>query len=402
MKVSVTIQLYKSKKLSNGTHPIVLTLYKNRQRRKFSLGVSCHLHEWNEAYRMVKPEYADFETINKRINQIKQKAHDVLDHFKFLNHDFSIKDFEDHFKGISSRDVFGFFSQRVEELFSTGKDGNALVYQDTLSVMKAYHGKKQLPFSEVNYNFLESFETFQRMRGNKDSTISVRMRTIRALFNRAIKKKFCPPEIYPFNDYEISKLRIEANRRSISKESILKIIAYSPPEESSLVLSRHLFLFSYFTMGMNFTDMVQLKWSNINEGRVNYRRQKTGRYFSIKILEPVQEILDCYKTSDELVEYVFPILSIFYKNSYDIKIRTKNALRDFNKDLRVIGKELNLERDITSYVARHSWAMAMKQSNVSTALISEGLGHSTEKTTQLYLDSFGSGRLDEANAKIIL
>lgn len=401
MKVSIKVQLYKHKTLSDGTHPILLILSKNRRRRKFSIGVSCRVDEWNSGYQLIKPSVPQYDAKNELILNAKSKAHTILDRFRFLNHDFSIEEFTEQYKGIESGDVFSFFENRINQLNSTDKVGYAIVHQETLSVIKKFHGKKELSFNEVNYNFLESLEYFLRLRGNVETTISIRMRTLRSIYNLAIKKKYCSPDSYPFNDYEISKLKGSSGKRYISRDDILKIESYTSLQDHGLALSIDLFLFSYYNMGMNFTDMAQLKWSNVSKGRIKYTRQKTGKKYNIKVLAPVQKILNNYQGDDGNDKFVFPILTIFHETSKEKKIRIKSVLKQVNTNLKCLGLDLGIEQKLTTYVARHSWAMTMKNLGVSVALISEGLGHSTEKTTQIYLDQFGNEMLDEINEYLL-
>lgn len=154
-------------------------------------------------------------------------------------------------------------------------------------------------------------------------------------------------------------------------------------------------------MGMNFSDMAKLKWNNIQEGRIIYKRSKTGKLFTIKILPPVQEILDQYKDHNKNSDYIFPILMRNHQTPIQIKNRLKSGLRTLNKHLKNIGESVGIKKKLTSYVARHTWAIVMKKSGISTTIISEGLGHSNENITQVYLDSFENETLDKANELLL-
>lgn len=93
---------------------------------------------------------------------------------------------------------------------------------------------------------------------------------------------------------------------------------------------------------------------------------------------------------------MFPILSTFHKTDIQKLNRINKVLRIVNKALKAVGEELNLPIKLTSYVARHSFGTVLKRSGVSTSIISESLGHSNEKVTQIYLDSFENSQIDEA------
>ena len=168
-------------------------------------------------------------------------------------------------------------------------------------------------------------------------------------------------------------------------------------KEENLQLYKDLFMFSFYNRGMNFVDMAFLKVKNIESGRINYTRQKTGQHFSIKVTDKSKSIIDKYNDLKEPESYIFPI--IYRKGNEYLDYR--NAMRLMNKKLKKISELLNLDVPLTTYVSRHSWATIAKKSGVATAVISEGLGHTTEEITQVYLDSVENDVLDDANDLII-
>jgi len=154
-------------------------------------------------------------------------------------------------------------------------------------------------------------------------------------------------------------------------------------------------------MGMNFSDIAKLEWSNIDNDRVYYTRSKTGKNYNVKLLPPAIEILDHYRAI-KTDKYVFPILNEnIHKTAISIDNRIEKLNKQTNSDLKEIGKEKKIQLNLTTYVARHSWATILKRSGASTTQISEGLGHDTEKTTQTYLDSFENETLDKVNEMLM-
>lgn len=110
-------------------------------------------------------------------------------------------------------------------------------------------------------------------------------------------------------------------------------------------------------------------------------------------------IIEKYNQSNS--PYLFPILSTFHKTDIQKLNRINKVLRKVNDELKIIGKELNLPIDLTTYVARHSYATVLKRSGVSTSIISESLGHSSEKITQIYLDGFENSQINEAMKNLL-
>lgn len=395
------VVLYKQKKLKNGEHPIIISITHNYKRKRFSLGVSASLGDWNEDFLLVNPNAKNAARKNKLIQTSFGRVERIIEKLEEEGRAFDFAEFEIRFKGIEPEGVFSYFEKRIETLNKTGKIGNAIVYKDFYNALLKFAGNPNLSFHEINFKFLKEWEESFKEREVKENSISTYMRTLRALFNRAIKDKSCPSEIYPFKEYKISSLKNETAKRAISREEIKKITTFKCDPNTSQEMSKHIFLFSFYNMGMNFTDIVQLKWENIKNGRIVYTRSKTKKSFSIKIVPPVLEILDRYQKTKGNSEYIFPILTHSNNTPLKIKTRTKSGLKTLNKHLKLIAQELSIESKLTSYVARHSWATILKRQGISTSIISEGLGHSNERITQVYLDSFEKEVLDEVNELLI-
>jgi integrase len=153
---------------------------------------------------------------------------------------------------------------------------------------------------------------------------------------------------------------------------------------------------------MNFADIALLKWKDIFDNRVNYRRKKTNEHFSIELLAPVLEILNFYKDQvNSHSDYIFPIILENHKSAQTIFNRKVKMLKEVNRGLKAVGKLAGIETKLTTYVARHSYATVLRKNGISTSIISQAMGHDSEKTTQIYLECFGNNILDEAS-KVIL
>ena len=228
------------------------------------------------------------------------------------------------------------------------------------------------------------------------------------LYNRAITDRVVKRDNYPFNDFKVSDFHEQTMKRAISKEDIKRIIeldlrtvtTYHSPY---LSLGRDLFLFSYLSCGINLTDMARIRYCDIFEGRLSYHRQKTGKLISFQLQPLALEIIDKYRKTDARQDdYVFPILDRrIHKTETQKRDRIHKAMKATNHALKRIGEKLDIPISLTTYVARHSYATVLKRSGVSTAIISESLGHSSEKVTQIYLDSFENSQIDEAMKNLL-
>ena len=229
------------------------------------------------------------------------------------------------------------------------------------------------------------------------------MRAFKTLVNNAKKENLVKENYNPFKEFSFQKYRgIKTKKRAITKAQIQLIMDYVPLL-NSVLNSKNYFLISYFCRGINFTDIAFLKWSNIYENRLEYTRRKTGESFSVLILEPAAKIIEHYKSTNYfgMGSYIFPILNDFHKTPQQIDYRIEKIIKQTNKDLKTIAEAVGIKEKLTTYVARHSFATNMKRSGVSISLISESLGHDSEKTTRIYLDSFENVILDEASKSLL-
>jgi site-specific recombinase XerD len=394
---SIRLKL-KSKKHSNGEYPIVLQIIKNRKTKIISLGIYSKLDFWDSKVGLYKNKHSDSKILNVALEKIKLKARLILLEFEEDEVNFTLEEFEDRFRSINNNNftVFEFWNEIVAEMEKSGSIGNAMVNSQTVTSIKKFHGNDKLTFNQITVYFLEKYEVFLRGNGGTNGGIGVRMRALRAIYNTAIRRGVVKKEKYPFKIYKVSKLKGKPLKKALSIEAIRKIENLNNLTSNRLINARNYFLFSFYTRGMNFADMMTLKWSDISNNNTYYTRSKTKVNFIIKVLPPTQEILDYYKINGNQTKYVFPIL---FRENYtpkQLQNRKHKMLSQYNSDLKHIAKLCNIETSCTSYTARHSFANCLKQMGISTDIISESMGHQDILTTQTYLKELGNSTLDDA------
>ena len=385
-KANYNVILHKTKTLKDGRHPIVIRLTFRRKRKYYSIGESATVEEWEQVIgsNSRKKEYKD---LRKKVILTEQQVEKVVDALEDKN-SFTFDAFErSFFTSQNATTVFQFFKQLIDQFEKQRRQGNADIYKGTRNELMRFRKNKDLQFEDVTLSLLNQWETFLSTT-NDTNSIGIYMRTLRSAYNKAISVGIAQQHQYPFKDYQIKKKA--TIKRALRKEHIQRINEYQAEPTSHEWFTQQLFIFSYLCQGMPFSDMAHLKWENIVDGRVVYRRIKTIRtsknpkVISIKISERANEILQGFrKTDNQYDDYIFSILKkgmqpITVKNT--IKAKRKN----FNKRLRAICKKVGIEGNITSYVARHSYATVLKRNGVSTSIISESLGHQTEQMTQTY------------------
>lgn len=367
---------------------IFLCISHQYQRRYISLGIRCTESQWSTDTDRLKKNFPGYSSANRNIELKLIKAKEILDTISYRD-DFNLDMFVSMFKKKNSQtSVVDYFQKWIDIFNKSGRYGNAFVYEQTMNLFKRI--QPHVKFEGLDYRFLKKVETHLLSKGDKESTVSVYMRTLRALVNRAIKEDVTT--FYGFDKYKITDLDTSTMPKALSLEQLLAIIRCEPVGKRQRD-SKSYFLFSLYTMGMNFIDMCFLEYSSIENGRIRYKRRKTGRWYNIELLEPAGEIIEQYRYDGN---FVFPILR--GKKNPNISIQT--ALRNHNKSLKDLAKSAGLSVKLSHNMARHTWATLQKRHGQPTAIISEGLGHRTEKITQVYLDKFEHSVLDDANRSL--
>ncbi|MGM1054755.1 MAG: site-specific integrase [Bacteroidota bacterium] len=395
----------RKKKLSDGSYPVCLRITKNRKTKYFSTIFRAMPYEWNENSGNFRKNAENYIQSNRLLLKLQSEAFKIYTNLEIENKHFSLDDFEKCFrleKNPVHNNVFNFWKEIIDEMNTAGRTGNAQVYKDVMHVVKLFHRSQHLIFKDLNPSFLNKFEVFCRARGGTDGGIGIKMRAIRAIYNFAIQRNLAKEEEYPFKDYKISKLKGKGSKKALSFPQVVEILKLDLNKYPHLTNCRHYFAFSFYTRGMNFTDMLWLEWKNVTEDRIYYTRSKTKGNFTIKILSPVREILEYYKKSSLNTKYVFPLLLSDNLTPAQISNRKHKTLQRYNKELKEIAQICNIDKPLTSYVARHSFANSLKQKGVATDVISESMGHQNLAITQAYLKELDNSVLDEASELLLV
>ena len=402
MKASANINLDLRRKKKDETYPIVLRIVCNLDSRTIPLNYSVLKDDWDPDTEMIRKECKQFTgvtRINNFLHKKQQEAQDVLDKLNTSGEIEKLSIAEIKNRILDKKDYISFESfgnKLVEELKLAKKLGNASVYEQAINFLKRHTNEKEITFSDITFELLKSIEAKFLSENNSLNGLSFYLRTIRAIYNRAIKEGKANRDDYPFTSYSIKETK--TRKRAIPKTAMDSIKTAKFEPGSPRWHTRNIFLFSFYNRGMNFADMAKLRMSDIESDRIYYRRSKTGKPLSIKLTDATREILSMYIKDKKGDDLIFPILK---RDTPELQIRDLyNGRKTFNNHLNKIAKKLEIKSHLTSYVARHSWATIAKDLNIPISVISEGLGHEDIKTTQIYLDEFDTSVIDDANKLI--
>lgn len=373
----------------------------NRVVRQISTGYKLFASEWDQRSEAVIPcqHPAGMErdnyllSVGERIRRDKirlEKAIRTLSQSGPFTADDIVIRFHDSGQEPSFND---YIRQQIVRLKRLGKIRTSETYTAALKSFSSFMKGRDILFGELNSDLLMEYEAYLKNRGNSPNTISFYMRILKAVYNRAVENGLTGQR----NLFKSVYTGVEKTlKRAIHLNDIRRIKRLDLSLKPHLDFARDMFLFCFYTRGMSFVDMAYLKKGGIANGILTYRRKKTGQQLFIRWEKCMQEIIDKYPVNE--TEFLLPVIT---ERDKEYRKQYTNALHRVNTLLKKIGEILDLPIPLTMYVARHSWASIAKNHNVPVSVISEGMGHDSENTTQIYLASLDTAVVDKANKKIL-
>lgn len=404
VRLDTRVRLKKSGKFATK-----LEIYYSGKKKRYTTPVQCTEAEWKKinASHLKDNNLRESKNI---ISEILCKANDII---STLQKDFSFERFEllylgNKAKAVKDRqNVYDAFRTRISMLHEEQRIGTARSYTTTMHSLMKY--KAKLCFNDITVEFLRGYERYMLHSNKSLTTIGIHLRTLRAIVNEAIVNKIIPADMYPFGLERKKKYEIPTSRnikKALDIKSLRAIIDYEPTSENE-AKAKDFWLFSFYCNGLNMKDIFKLKYCDIQGDFLYVNRQKTMRtkkeaeQIEIYITKPIAAIINRWGNSDKSpTEYVFDI----YKKDADTEQNYDLGnlfIHVINRHMVNIGKKLNLNIKLTTYVARHSWATLLMREGVPVSYISKGLGHSSLATTERYFGSFMQNQKIEA-AELLL
>lgn len=375
--------LDKRRQKQDSTYPLKVRVYEGTKSKERSLNIDIKESEWDGDSQVVRKSCKQHKLYNSKIAQEKADLDKQIL--------FGIEAVQTR-KPKPRHSIIEYGRKLSVDFERTGKSGNSIMYNTAVKMLLRYTDQRDLRFEDIDYSFLMAFNNDLLKRNVGVNTISIYMRTIRAIFNKAINEELT--ENYPFKKFKIKQKPTPS--RSLTIEEMKKIVAYQCSGVDEF--NRDLFLLSFCLIGINFADLLTLRKANIVDGRVTFTRRKTHKVYSILLQNQAKELFaKWYKDT----HYLLPVLAPSYKGVTLIH-KTQLAIRLCNDHMKMIAKDLGITKPISTYYARYSWANIARSLGYSKDLIAEALGHEYgNKVTGIYLDNYDNEVIDAANASVI-
>ncbi|WP_420147572.1 phage integrase SAM-like domain-containing protein [Spirosoma sp.] len=393
--MSATVNFYfdTRKQKKDGTYPVKLRITYQRQQRYYPTEISLTDVQWDKVCKP-KPREDFIRDTKALLDSFSNRAERVIKNLPV----FSFDEFENRYAGESRAKpdhVFALFDAHITQLKSEGRAGTADSYQCAANALLAYHARKTpLSWSDITPQWLKGFEQWMLTKGRSITSVGIYLRSLRTIYNQAIEDGVADRDAYPFTKrrYQIPTGRNV--KKALTLSDIEKIYHYPAESMSAEDRARDLWLFSYLCNGMNPKDMARLTYQQISGGHIRFVRAKTERTkrevksIAVAITDDVQRIIDKWgKKPVRHSSYVFGILTPGITAEREMAL-IKQFVKTINKYIRQIAEVVKIDKDVTTYTARHSFSTVLKRSGAPIEFISESLGHQDIRTTESYLDSF--------------
>ncbi|MFV0419082.1 MAG: phage integrase SAM-like domain-containing protein [Dysgonomonas sp.] len=385
--INVAIFLDNRRENKTGNYPIKIRITYKRDRKYYSTGKSLCVQDWSkldkaktsELINLRKDLQISFEKVKEAVQSLEEEGN-----FSFDNLNIRL--------GKCASDTLNMaYQNKIKSLNESGAVGNAGVYSCSYRHLEAYAGEK-IAFDAITVDWLKKYEKVMLAEGKSYTTVSMYLRSMRAIFNEAKSIGMVKEAQYPFGKGKYEIPIGKGRKMALTLQQIKQIITYTDGTEATEHY-RDLWFFSYLCNGINVNDLLKLRFSNIDGTEIHFYRSKTlhtsreKKEIEALITPEMKQIIDRWGNPDKSPNsYIFPFLD-GYNTPMEQKKRTQDVTRRINKRLKIIGDKLGIS-GISTYTARHSYASVLKRSGANIAYISESLGHSDLKTTENYLASF--------------
>jgi integrase/recombinase XerD len=401
--VRVNLYLDTRRKKDSGFYPVKIRVYDTSTRKAQLYTTNFDLTE-KDFNRIFFPEIG--QRFKKEEKEIQSDLLELETEYREKAKSLKVFSFEIFEKLFEIRkgdliNVFWHYETLIKDLKASNRFGTALTYESSMKSLKSFLMDKKgrepkiLHFQDITVKFLERYEEWMNgSQGKSLTTVGIYLRGLRVIFNKAMDAKIIDKEIYPFG---IRKYEIPAStntKKAFDGDQLQKLFQAVPKIEEQQK-AKDFWFFSFVCNGMNIKDIVYLKWKNINDGQIEFVREKTKRTkkakqktIQVPLTDFAKSFIEKYANEDrEKNSYVFSIINDgMTEEEKDHKKRS--FTRFINQHLKKLAKDNGLNEDVSTYWARHTFATTAIRKKASLEFVSEALGHSDLKTTKNYFAGF--------------
>lgn len=383
---------------------LALRLTVNRKRSYYHLGQNLEPEFWDERGEKVKTSYPKHKQLNRLIRKKFDEIEDIIFELETSRQNYTAKGVIDSIrKNTGKLSFFELADEHIQDLINAKKHNRAISDRSKINRIKEFVKNRNLTFEEIDEHLLKKMKIYLRNTSNlsERSTMNILV-MIRLLYNNAINKKIVDRKFYPFGKDKIKIKYPQTIKIGLDENEIRKIEELALEVGTPTWHTRNIFLFSFYLAGIRISDVLKMEWKDINGDRLYYKMSKNDKVDSLKLPQPVKNILNHYRSEKKIgSDYVFPDLkNLSSMDSKTIYTRIKSSIKRHNANLKTIAGLAEIDKKITNHIARHSFGN-IAGDKVSPQMLQKLYRHSHLSTTIGYQGNFIHKSADEALESII-
>jgi len=394
LKPTATVFLDTRRAKQSGKYPVKLQVYFNGKSMAYATGIDATNEEWNRSKgdRIKDERIKELRLKKLAIVQAAESILQEMDAFSFPEFERLMFKQKDEAPAVATLTLKQWFDKYIKQLEQEGREGTRASYQTTLNSILEFNKDESIRLQDITTQFLIDYEKWMAAAGKSPSTQGIYLRQLRAVINQAINANVMSRDQYPFKGFTVPAARNV--KKALTDSDLKKLLAYTPTD-NAIAKALDFWKLSYLCNGMNMTDILNLKHTDISGTQLQFFRQKTKRTKK-KDLRPIKvylspeaiEIINKYRSPNPGSVFLFPLLE-GTDSPKTKKQRCQRFIKKVNEGLKAIANTLELEIPPTTYAARHSFSTRLMRSGAPTQFIKESLGHTSIITTENYLSDFG-------------
>ncbi len=397
---SIKVILRKNKTNAEGKHPIALQIIKDRRPSLIHLGQYLDEKDWDISKSMVRKSHPNHVRLNNMIRKKLAEASDKSLELENQKDHVSAKAIKSRIKRKAGETFFSQGKLYLDGLKKAGRYNRYSADAPRIERFKEFLGG-DVAFPEISIATLERFKAW--LKGTYkvgDRTVANYLVVIRSVFSLAMKAELVDAKHYPFGKGKLKIKFPDTSKVGLSAEEIAALEQAELPELQNH--SRNLFLFSFYMAGMRISDVLRLRWSDIQDGRLHYIMGKNNKGGNLKLPEKANAILEQYREDEPTHDLIFPQLKSLFSlaSNNDIQRRIKSHVHDLNKQLRLAGQAAKIKKKLSMHIARHSFAQ-LAGDKIDIRVLQSLYRHSSIQTTIGYQSNFITKRADDALEAVI-
>lgn len=387
MGIATTKIVFRKDKLNELEEaPICIRIIRDRKISYVNTGIRINQKHWDAENQRVRKGHPNSARVNNIINQLLVQVTDASLVNQVDNVPATSKKIKELVFGGKIGDFFVVGEELTQTYQNKGEIGTFSKTRSVLNKIRRYVGKDNLPFNEITPKFIIDYQQYCLVElNNAQNTIAKDLRFMRTVFNYAIRIRYVDEKFFPFKSIPI---KTEPTKRDFLTEDELDLLIDFYDENEWLNKVRDIALFQFYSGGVRISDIIVLRWEQINDDRINIVMRKTGVQLSNKLFSGALEILSKYKAlnigNDN--KFVFRLLSnnIDLNNPQliDKEISSKTAM--INIGLKRIAQKCGINKNLTTHLLRHTFAMQALKKGIPLETIQSVLKHKNIRETQIY------------------